>query len=307
MSSSEWEEICGIRVRNPVLLAAGVLGETYGLLKRMENEGAGGLVTKSIGPIPNPGYAGPIMVEVRGGFLNAVGLANPGAKAFAVEMLEGIEEEPFGVPVIVSVYGGDQSEFHEVISGLDEIADGFELNLSCPHSTEYGLTLGSDPDLVTSVVRASVRSTNKPVFAKLSPNVQNITEVALAAEKGGAHGLVAINSVGPGMTIELESGRPILSNKVGGLSGPCIKPLAVRCIYEIYGAVKIPIIGVGGVNCANDAIELMEAGATWVQVGSGLYGGNLHLFRKITRGIDNFLDTHHLSHPELIGRAHGGK
>jgi dihydroorotate dehydrogenase (NAD+) catalytic subunit len=301
-----WNEIAGVKVTNPVLLAAGVLGETYGSLKRVESEGAGGLVTKSVGIRPNPGYPGPIVVEVEGGFLNAVGLANPGCKAFAEDIKEGIAEEPFRVPLIVSVYGSNSEEFAEVISRLEGIADAFELNLSCPHSESFGLAVGSDPVVVGSIVAKSKEATSRPVFAKLSPNVNNIEEVAIAAERAGADALVAINTVGPGMSIEIESMRPVLSNKAGGLSGPCVKPIAVRCIYDIYESVEIPIIGVGGVGSYEDAVELMQAGATWVQIGTALYGGVEKIFREIAEGVEKFLQRHRLSHSDLIGCAHGG-
>ncbi len=301
-----WQSIAGLRVRNPVMLAAGILGETYGSLKRVEEEGAGALVTKSIGPGPNPGYPGPITTEVEGGFLNAVGLANPGHEAFRQEMEEGIAQEPFSIPVLASVYGSDYDEFCEVIGGLEGVVEGFELNLSCPHSGSYGLAVGSDPSLVERIVRECRNATGKPLVAKLSPNVLRIDDIAKAAEEGGADAICAINSVGPGMAIEIESRRPILSNKRGGLSGPCIRPIAVRCVYDIYEAVNIPIIGVGGIDKAEDAVELMEAGATWVQLGTALYHRELGLFKQVASGVKMFLDVHGLTHEDLVGSAHQG-
>jgi len=303
---ASWELLAGLKAPNPVMLAAGVLGETYGSLKRVEKEGAGALVTKSIGPRPNPGYRGPIVVEVKGGLLNAVGLANPGAEAFLEDLREGIAREPFSVPLIASVYGANPEEFSAVIGKLEEVADGFEINLSCPHSEKYGLTLGSDPQTVRRIVEACRDLTGKPLVAKLSPNVLRIDEIARAAEAAGADAICAINSLGPGMAIEIETMRPILSNKRGGLSGDCAKPVAVRCVYDIFETVDIPIVGVGGIGNAEDAIEMMEAGATWVQIGTALYKEDLSIFRKVAAGIERFLDAHGISHEELIGSAHGG-
>ena len=302
----EWKSIAGVRVKNPVMLAAGILGETYGSLKRVEREGAGALVTKSIGVEPNPGYRSPIVVETTGGLLNAVGLSNPGYKAFRDDLSEGMSREPFQVPIIASVYGSSPGEFCTVIRGLEEVVDGFELNLSCPHSEKYGQAVGSDPETVEDVVRSCKSCTEKPVIAKLSPNVSDLRQIARAAERGGADAICAINSVGPGMVIQPETMRPVLSNKFGGLSGPCIKPIAIRCIYEIYEEVEIPIIGVGGVEEAMDAVEMMEAGATWVQVGTAVYRRGYGVFREIARGIERFLAEHSLSHSQIIGAAHGG-
>jgi dihydroorotate dehydrogenase (NAD+) catalytic subunit len=304
---AKWESIAGIEVRSPVMLAAGILGETYGSLKRLESEGAGALVTKSLGPKPNPGYRGPILVEVRGGFLNAVGLANPGYRAFREDLEEGMAREAFSVPLIASIYGGNFDEFSEVLGGLEDIVDGFELNLSCPHSEEYGLAVGADPSLLAEVVEGCKDLTRKPVVAKLSPNVARIGEMAEIAEEAGADAICAINTVGPGMAIEIESRRPILSNMAGGLSGACIKPIAVRCIYEIYEKVEIPIIGVGGIGTTEDAVELVEAGATWVQLGTALYGKGYGLFREISNGLEEYLRMHGMEHGDLVGSAHGGE
>lgn len=303
---NRWESIAGMEVPNPVMLAAGVLGETYGSLKRVESEGAGAVVTKSLGLRPNPGYSGPVIVEVEGGFLNAVGLANPGFVAFREDIMDGISKEPFSVPLIASIYGADTGEFSTIVKGLEGIVDGFELNLSCPHSKSYGLAVGSDPRLVKEIVERCRQATGKPLITKLSPNVPRIEEIAMAAEKAGANAICAINSVGPGMAIDIESRRPILSNKRGGLSGGCVKPITVRCIYDIFEAVDVPIIGVGGIQKPEDAIEIMEAGATWVQIGTGIYRRELGLFTEISEGIEQFLDEHELSHGDLIGSAHGG-
>lgn len=302
----KWDRVAGMKSRSPIMLAAGILGETYDSLKRVEEEGAGALVTKSIGPEPNPGYPGPITVEVRGGFLNAVGLANPGFEAFGMEMGGRMRDGPFEVPVLASIYGACASDFMNILGGLEDIVDGFELNLSCPHSEKFGLAVGSDPELVGEIVRECRKITGKPLVAKLSPNVNSIESIAVAAEEGGADAICAINTVGPGMAIEVESRRPVLSNGRGGLSGPCIKPIAVRCVYDIYEAVEIPVIGVGGIADALDAVELMEAGATWVQLGTALYLGRLSLFREIAEGLEEFLETHGMTHGELVGSAHPG-
>ena len=301
-----WQSVAGMKVRNPVMLAAGILGETYGSLKRVEKEGAGALVTKSLGTKPNPGYRGPILVEVESGFLNAVGLANPGVECFLEDLRDGISKEPFQVPLVASIYGANSREFCTALRALEPAVDGFELNLSCPHSKHYGLAVGAAPRLVRRIVESCKDGTNKPVIAKLSPNVPRIEEIATQAEAAGADAICAINSIGPGMAIEIESKRPILSNLRGGLTGACIKPIAVRCIYDIYEAVDIPIIGVGGVSKPEDAVELMEAGATWIQIGTAVYNRGLGAFREISAGIERFLQDHGLSHGDIVGSAHGG-
>lgn len=252
----------GVRLSNHCLLAAGVLGTTGSSLARALANGAGGVVTKSIGPYPCEGHPGPCVVEVEGGLLNAMGLPNP-SHDFIGEI-----ESLAGKPVIVSVFGGDPGEFRMVASWFERIAAGFELNLSCPHAAGYGAALGTNPVLVEECTRA-VSSLGIPTWVKLTPNVTDITACGKAAEKGGASAIVAINTV-KAMRISPVLKRPVLGNRYGGLSGKAVFPIAIRCVYELYEACSIPIIGCGGICAADDVIEMMMAGASAVQIGTAV-------------------------------------
>ena len=254
----------GVTLENHLLLAAGVLGTTGASLSRMLTLGAGGVVTKSIGPVPKDGHAGPCLVVLEDGLLNAMGLPNP-SKDF-IEELAPLAKKP----VVVSIFGGTPEEFAEVAGWFTGRAAGFELNLSCPHAEGYGAAIGSDPALVEACTRA-VSRLGVPAWVKLTPNVTDITAIGKAAERGGATAIVAINTV-KAMRISTALGRPVLGNRFGGLSGSAVFPVAVRCVYELYEAVKIPIIGCGGVATADNVIEMMMAGARAVEIGSAVQG-----------------------------------
>ena len=252
----------GVTLSNHCILAAGVLGTTGSSLARALANGAGGVVTKSIGPFPCEGHPGPCVVEVEGGLLNAMGLPNP-SRDFVGEV-----ESLAGKPVIVSIYGGDPGEFRIVASWFKGIAAGFELNLSCPHAAGYGAALGTNPLLVEECTRA-VSSLGSPTWVKLTPNVTDITVCGKAAERGGASAIVAINTV-KAMRISTALKRPVLGNRYGGLSGKAVFPIAIRCVYELYEACSIPIIGCGGISGVEDVIEMMMAGASAVQIGTAV-------------------------------------
>ena len=281
-----------VRLNNHLVLAAGVLGTTGASLSRMLARGAGGVVTKSIGPVPREGHAGPCLVPLEGGLLNAMGLPNP-SREFSGEL-----RSVMGGPVIVSVFGGTPEEFGEVASWFGDSADAFELNLSCPHAEGYGAAIGTDPELVEECTR-TVRRHGLPVWVKLTPNVTDITVIGKAAEKGGADALVAINTV-KAMRISTELRRPVLGNRYGGLSGRMVFPIAVRCVYELYEACRIPIVGCGGVSSAPDVFEMMLAGASAVQIGSAVYEDDA-IFARITAELyhDDGIDP-----GEIIGGAH---
>ncbi|MCQ8893046.1 MAG: dihydroorotate dehydrogenase [Methanolinea sp.] len=252
----------GVTLRNHLVLAAGILGTTGASLARILRSGAGGVVTKSIGPVPREGHPGPCLVPVEGGLLNAMGLPNP-----SMEFLD--EMGPLGgEPVIVSIFGGSPEECATVAGWFRGRAAGVELNLSCPHAEGYGAALGTDPVLVEECTRA-VAGHGLPTWVKLTPNVTDICEIGRAAERGGASAIVAINTV-KAMRISVGLRRPVLGNRVGGLSGRAVFPIAVRCIYELYEACSIPIIGCGGVSCAEDVLEMMMAGAVAVEIGSAV-------------------------------------
>ena len=285
-------EVGGVRLKNHLVLAAGVLGTTGASLARQLRNGAGGVVTKSIGPAPMPGHAGPCLVPLEDGLLNAMGLPNP-SRAF-VEELGAVA----GEPVVVSIFGGSPEEFAEVGSWFAGRVAGLELNLSCPHAEGYGAALGSDPALVEECTRA-VADLGVPVWVKLTPNVTDIGAIGRAAERGGASALVAINTL-RAMRISTELRRPVLGNRYGGLSGPAVFPVAVRCVYELYEAVRIPVVGCGGVSSANDVVEMLMAGASAVQVGSAVYG-DADVFATIVGALyaDDGVDP-----AEIVGCAH---
>ncbi len=280
-------ELAGLRLRNPVMLAAGILGLTAGTLKRAYDAGAGAVVTKSIGPEPRAGFSTPILVELDCGLLNAVGLSNPGAEQFTRE-IEALKAE--GVPVIASVFGFEPGEYARVASRLAEAgAIAIELNCSCPHVSGVR-EIGSRPELVEEVVRTVKDAVpDKPVFVKLSPNVTDITRIGLAAEKAGADGVVAINTV-RALAIDVELRRPVLSAGFGGLSGPAIKPIAVRAVCELYTALDVPVIGCGGIMGWRDVVEFILAGASAVQVGSAVYYRGLGVFCAITSGLEAYME-----------------
>ena len=295
-------EVAGLKLANPTMLAAGILGLTGSSLRSVVDAGAGAVVTKSVGLKPREGYRNPTVVQVEGGLLNAIGLPNPGVRHFGEEIGE-VKET--GVPIIVSVYGFSSGEFAKVAEAAVEAgADALELNVSCPHVEKTGAEIGQDPRLVAEVVRKVKNRVNKPVFVKLTPNVASIAEVAEAVVEAGADAITAINTV-RAMAIEIETTRPLLANKIGGLSGPAIKPIAVRCIYEVYRGVDVPVIGCGGITTWRDAVEFILAGASAVQIGTAIAFKGLGVFKSVTRGIDAYVKKKGFRNvKEIVGLAH---
>jgi dihydroorotate dehydrogenase (NAD+) catalytic subunit len=294
-------ELASLRLRNPVMLAAGILGVTGLSLRRVAEAGAGAVVSKSIGPNPREGYSNPTFTGTPGGFLNSMGLPNPGVEVFAQEVEIA---KSGGVPVVVSIFGGSKQEFARVGVLMEETgADAFELNLSCPHSKL--LSFGQSPKLTFSVVEAVKNSVGVPVFAKLTPNVNDIAAVARKAEEAGADAITCINTL-RAMAIDAETGRPILANRFGGLSGPAIKPVALRCVFEVAEAVDIPVIGSGGITTWQDAVEFLLAGASAVQIGSAVALRDLGVFREVVEGIRTYLERKgYRSVKEIVGLSHG--
>lgn len=294
--------ICNIELRNPTILAAGVMGSMASSLNRIYRGGAGAVVTKSFSLNPNPGYRNPTTVEVTGGVINAIGLSNPGVEAFREE-LKLVDEE---VPLIASVYGASPEEFASAAASVEEYADMIELNVSCPHAMAgCGASIGQDPELTFRVVSAVKDAVDVPISTKLTPNVTDIVEIAGSAEEAGSDALTLINSLGPGMKIDIKTARPILSNAFGGMSGPAIKPVAVRCVYDVYRSVDIPIMGVGGVRDFQDAVEFLFAGARAVQVGTAIMYDGPEVFMKICRGLEAFMMAEGFSSvDEMVGLAH---
>jgi dihydroorotate dehydrogenase (NAD+) catalytic subunit len=227
-----------------------------------------------------------------------MGLPNPSYKEFSQE-LEIAKQA--GVPVIASIFGANEAEFKEVADGLPG-ASAYELNVSCPHARGYGMQVGTDPALVRSITRAVKSTVKAPVWVKLTPNVTDITAIGTAAQEGGADAVVAINTL-KAMAIDIDSGYPILGNIHGGLSGPAIKPIAVRCVYDLYDVLDIPVIGAGGISTWADAIEFMMAGAAAVEIGSAVYGG-IEVFAEVSMGISDYLGRKGMTLEELVGRSH---
>ena len=295
-------EIVGLKLVNPTMLASGILGYTGLSLKSVIEAGAGAIVTKSMGLEPRTGYPNPTVVQVDCGLLNAMGLPNPGISHFREEMKQ---LKSTGVPNIVSIYGYSSEEFAKVAETAVKMgADAIELNVSCPHIKKAGAEIGCDPLLLTDVVKEVKKKVAKPVIVKLTPNVANIGEIAEAAEKAGVDAITAINTV-KAMNIEIETGRPLLANKFGGLSGPAIKPIAVRCVYDVYSSVDVPVIGCGGITSWQNAIEFMLAGASAVQIGTAIDFKGVSVFSSIAKGINTYLKRKGFKNvKELVGLAH---
>ena len=295
-------ELCGIKMKNPTMLAAGILGSTAASLNWVARSGAGAVVTKSFGLNPNKGYANPTTVEVTGGVINAIGLSNPGVENFKFEL----EKLDKSVPAIASIYGANPEEFSQIATSVEGLADALELNVSCPHAMGgCGAAIGQDPKLTEEIVRSVKKSVKIPVFVKLTPNVTDIVEIANHAEDAGADALTMINSLGPGMRIDIETGTPILKNRFGGLSGPAIKPIAIRCVYDVFDSVDIPIIGVGGIRDYMDVLEFLYAGASCIQIGTSIMYEGVDIFERILNGLERFLDEKgYGSVDEVVGIAH---
>lgn len=302
MSNHLATEIAGMKLTNPTMLASGILGYTGYSLKSVIEAGAGAVVTKSFGLEPRTGYPNPTIVQVDCGLLNAMGLPNPGIKHFKEEM-EKLKNT--GVPTILSIYGYSSKEFTKVAETAVKMgADAVELNVSCPHVKKSGAEIGCDPLLLTEIVKEVKKKVEKPVIVKLTPLVGNIGEIAKAAEKAGADGITAINTV-KAMNIEIETGRPLLANKFGGLSGPAIKPIAVRCVYDIYRSVHVPVIGCGGITNWQDAVEFMLAGASAFQIGTAVAFKGVSVFSSVAKGIDTYLERKSIKNvKQLVGLAH---
>ena len=295
-------DIVGMRLRNPTMLASGILNETGLSMLEVAKAGAGALVTKSVGMSPREGHPNPCIVELDFGLLNAMGLPNPGVDAYSEEIRVA---KKGGVPVLGSVFGADEQEISEVAAGMETAGvDAVEVNLSCPHAKGYGAEMGSAPETVEAVCRTVKDRIRVPLLAKLTPNTSSIAALARAAEEGGADGVVAINTL-KGMAIEPALRRPILSNRYGGLSGPAVRAVGVRCVYEIFEEVDIPIIGVGGVTNARDALEYLMAGARCVQIGTAIWSRGLTVFSDVCDGIASFMEKNgYGSVDEMVGLAH---
>jgi len=294
--------IAGIKMKNPVMVASGTFGSGKDYEDFINLNDIGALIMKSITLKPREGNPPPRICETPSGMLNTIGLQNPGIDAFIKEDLPYLAK--FKVPVIVNIAGETVDEYAQLAIKLDKLSGitGIEVNISCPNVKQGGMQFGVDPKLTTEVIASVKRSTKLPVIAKLSPNVTDIKVIAKAAEAAGADAISAINTV-LGMAIDINSRRTKLSMGAGGLSGPAIKPIAVRMVNEIYKTVRIPVIGIGGIMNAEDAIEFILAGASAVQVGTGNFI-NPRSAIDIAEGIKKYLIANKIeSIKDVIGRV----
>jgi dihydroorotate dehydrogenase (NAD+) catalytic subunit len=293
--------IAGIKMKNPVMVASGTFGSGKDYEDFMNLGDIGAIIAKSVTLKPREGNPPPRICETPSGMLNTIGLQNSGIDNFIKEDLPYLLK--FKVPVIVNIAGESADEYSQLAKRLNDIPgiSGIEVNISCPNVKQGGMQFGVDPKLTAEVISAVRSSTKLPVIAKLSPNVADIKAIAKAAESAGADAISAINTV-LGMAIDINSRRPKLSMVVGGLSGPAIKPIAVRMVHEIYRTVKIPVIGIGGIMDADDAIEFILAGASAVQVGTGNFV-NPKAAVDIAEGIKKYLIANKLeSIKNIVGQ-----
>ena len=294
--------IAGVTFKNPVMTASGTFGSgmEYGQFVDLGRLGA--VVTKGVSSVPWPGNATPRVAEVYGGMLNAIGLQNPGIDVFIKRDLAFLKD--YDTRVIVNVCGKTEEEYLEVVRRLqDQPVDMLEINVSCPNVKEGAIAFGQNPEALYEITRKIKAEAAQPVIMKLTPNVTDITVTARAAQDGGADAISLINTI-TGMKIDIEKQTFVLANKTGGLSGPAIKPVAVRMVYQAAQAVSIPIIGMGGISCAEDAIEFMLAGASAVAAGAMNFH-NPYLTEQLVDGIEEYLIRHGIGAArDLTGAVH---
>lgn len=303
---------------SPLVLASGIWGTTASLMTRAAQDGCGAVTAKSCGPTPRAGHVNPSCVAWEHGLINAIGLANPGVQE-EVALLAKTKESlaPTGTALIASIFAGAPEEFQQVAATVARaIPDYIEVNISCPNvHSEFGEPYAADPVAAANVtrhVKAGIAETHQqhgvampPVIVKLAPNVPSIARIAQAVVAAGADALCVVNTM-PGMLIDITSGQPILANRSGGLSGPAIKPIAIKCVYDVYRACPgVPIIGTGGVTTGTDVVEMMMAGATLVGVGSALYHRGTNALSTIKEEFTSWLAAHKITDiTTLRGRAH---
>ena len=294
--------LCGVELKNPVMVASGTFGSGEEYSEFVDLNRLGAVVTKGVANIPWPGNPTPRVAEVYGGMLNAVGLQNPGIDVFCNRDIPFLKN--YDTKIIVNVCGKSTKDYLEVVERLaDEPIDMMEINISCPNVKEGGIAFGQDPKLVEQITSDIKKIAKQPVIMKLSPNVTDITEMARAAEAGGADCLSLINTL-TGMKIDIDRRTFVLANKTGGMSGPAIHPIAVRMVYQTAQAVKLPLIGMGGIASAEDAIEMILAGATAVSVGTANFVDPRTTI-KVVEGIESYMRKYGVKDiNELVGAVH---
>ncbi len=298
-------KIAGMEFAVPLLLASGIADETGASMAEAVRHGAGGVVTKSLSIGPRTGHQNPCIVELPFGLINAMGLPNPGIAEYGKE-IETYRERAGGTPLIGSVFGSTVEEYGNAAEMVELIgADAVEINGSCPNARGLGLQFGQDPKVIADLVSEVKERVNVPVFFKLTPATSNILKLAEAAQGAGADGLVAINTL-PAMKIDVRTRMPVLTNRTGGLSGPSLRPVGVRCVYEMASSkeIEVPIIAVGGILNWEDVLEYMMAGASAVQIGTAVTWSNLELFSLIASDLEGYIRQEGLSSiSEIVGAA----
>ena len=292
--------IAGVELKNPVMTCSGTFGSGMEYSEFVDLNKLGAVVTKGVANVPWPGNPTPRIAETASGMLNAIGLQNPGIDVFVERDLPFLEQ--YDTKVIVNVCGHSEEEYLEVVRRLadEKRADLLEINISCPNVKEGGIAFGTDPGAVEAITKAVKKEARQPIIMKLSPNVTDIAVMARAAENGGADAVSLINTL-TGMKIDIERQCFAIANRTGGLSGPAIKPIAVRMVYQVAQAVSIPVIGMGGISCAEDAIEFILAGASAVAVGTAnFYQPDVTL--QIADGIEDYMRRHQIEEiSQLVG------
>lgn len=294
--------IAGVEWKNPVTVASGTFGSGAEYSEFTDLNKLGAVTTKGVANVPWAGNPTPRVAEVYGGMLNAVGLQNPGIDLFCQRDIPFLKK--YDTRIVVNVCGHSTEEYVAVVERLaDEPVDMLEINISCPNVKEGGIAFGQDPRAVEAITKEMKKHAKQPVIMKLSPNVTDITEMARAAEAGGADALSLINTI-TGMKIDINRQKFVLANKTGGMSGPAIHPVAVRMVYQTYHAVNIPIIGMGGIMNANDAIEMILAGATAVSVGTANFT-DPRAAEKVVAGIEEYMKKYNVADvKDLVGAVH---
>lgn len=294
-------DIDEITLRNPTMLASGILGISQRIFERLYDENIGGIVTKSISVEPMKGYPNPTIIPLSGGsYLNAVGLSNPGVNAFSEEL-----SQNKNIPIFISLVGSSEKDFAKMIKVFDSLnIIGYEINLSCPHVSKMGMEVGDDPEAVSKIVSTVRKNTKKPISVKVGVGSVDVIELARTAIEAGANIITAINTL-RAMSIDVETMMPILSNRIGGLSGTAIKPIGIRCVYEISKNLKVPVIGCGGISTWQDVVEYMLAGASAVQIGSVLGSAGPGIFNSITKDLKKYIERKGIMKiSEIVGIAH---
>ncbi len=307
-------DFCGVRLPNPTVLASGLLGLSAEIFGRVARGGVGAITTKSCSLQPRPGWQNPVIVDWGYGLVNAVGLANPGVEVMVDEIRRAREVlAPYGVPVIASIFANSIYDFGVVARYISEAPpDLIEVNISCPNlDSRFEEMFAANAHVSAQVTRRVKDSTDIPVIVKLSPNVNNLTEIALKVAAAGADAISAVNSLGPGLVLDVDTAQPVLAHGAGGVSGPAIRPIAVRCVRDICQALRkngftIPVLGMGGVTTGRDVVEMILVGARAVGIGSAIQYRGLDVFAQCCTEVETFMRKHgYQSLDDFRGKALG--